>query len=280
MQAEDKNTSFLHNSGKTRVINNNIEKIIGEDGQEIKGQEEIKNEVFRHFKTLLSAVDSQENPEEFLKHIPKVIDMETNNFLTKEVTEEVKAIVWDLQLDKASGPDGFPIAFYDTFWHLIKNYLMKMIRYVIRKKKIGGFTNCTFLSLIPKDPRPSSLNRFRPISLCNSSYKIISKIIASRLKPLLPSLISENQGIFFPNRQIVHNIILVQEALHTSLSRNEKGFILKMDMVNAFDRVNLSFLTSILKRFGFSDDIVNLIQACTTGPWIAPHVNGRPCEFF
>ena len=155
-----------------------------------------------------------------------------------------------------------------------------MIRYVIRKKKVGGFTNSTFLALIPKDPRPSTLNRFRPISLCNASYKIISKILVVRLKPLLHSLVSENQGGFVPNQQIVDNIILVQEALHTSLSRNEKGFILKMDMANAFDKVNLTFLIVFLNRYGFSDDFVNIIKACTIGPWISPLVNGRPCEFF
>ena len=131
-----------------------------------------------------------------------------------------------------------------------------MIRYVMKKRQIGGFTNSTFLALIPKDPRPSSLNQFRPISLCNASYKIISKIIAGRLKPLLLSLISENQGGFVPNPQIVDNIILVQEALHTSLTKNEKGFILKMDLANAFNRVNLSFLTAVLKRFGFSEEFV------------------------
>ena len=117
------------------MINNNIEKIVGEGGQEIKGQEEIKNEVFRHFKALLTAVDSQANSEEFLKHIPKLIDAEKNNSLSKEVTEkEVMAAIWDLHLEKSPSPDGFPISFYCTFWQIIKKDLSKMIIYVIKKR--------------------------------------------------------------------------------------------------------------------------------------------------
>ena len=137
MQAGDKNTSFFHNSAKTRIIKNNIEKITGSEGQELKGQEEIKNEAFKHYKNLLTAPESQANPEEFLRHIPRIIANNSNILLTKEVTkEEVKAAVWALQSDKAPGLDDFPIDFYRTFWYIIKKDLMKMIRYVMRKRKI------------------------------------------------------------------------------------------------------------------------------------------------
>ena len=81
IQAGDKNTTFFHNSAKKRMIKNKIEKIVGEGGQEIKGQEDVKREVFWHFKALLIAVDNQANPKEFLMHIPKLIDEETKNIL-------------------------------------------------------------------------------------------------------------------------------------------------------------------------------------------------------
>ena len=155
-----------------------------------------------------------------------------------------------------------------------------MIWWVQRKGKLGGFTNSTFLALIPKENRPSSFSRFHPISLCNSSYKILTKIIATRLKPLLPSLISENQGGFLPNRHITDSILLVQEAIHSSLSRKEKGFVLKLDLANAFDRVRHSFLIVVLNKLGFETPFINLIVACISGPWISPLMNGRPGEAF
>ena len=99
---------------------------------------------------------------------------------------------------------------------------------------MGGCTNSTFLALIPKDVNPS-YDRFRPISLCNASYKIIAKLLANRLNPLLGKMISPLQGGFVKGRHIVDNVIQVQEALHSSFIRKEKGMIIKMDMKNAFN---------------------------------------------
>ena len=76
------------------------------------------------------------------------------------------------------------------------------------------------------------------------------------------------------------NVIQVQEALHSSFQRKEKGMLIKLDMKNAFDRVKLPFLYDVLLSFGFFSEFVNLIKACTNGPWIAPLLNGRPTDFF
>ena len=110
------------------------------------------------------------------------------------------------------------------------------------KKKVGGRTNSSFLSLITKDSKSMDFSRFRPISLCNSSYKILTKILANQLKILLPKLISENQGGFMQNRQILDNVILVQEALHSSKESGERGIVINLDMANVFDRIRHVFL--------------------------------------
>ena len=83
-----------------------------------------------------------------------------------------------------------------------------------------------------------------------------------------------------PNRQILDNIMIVQEALHSSVSRKEQGIIVKLDMENAFDIFNLSFISTVFKKFGLSSEIIEVTRACIVGPWIAPLINGRPSEFF
>jgi hypothetical protein len=92
---------------------------------------------------------------------------------------------------------------------------------------MGGGTNSNFLTLIPKEVNPSVFSKFWPISLCNVSCKIVTKIIANRLKKLLPKIISENLGGFVEKGQIVDNIIMVQEVIHFSQTRGEKGMIIK-----------------------------------------------------
>ena len=104
-----------------------------------------------------------------------------------------------------------------------------------RCDKVGGSTNSSFLALIPKEKDANSFDRFCPISLCNIGYKIITKIIARRLTGILPHIIAENQGGFIKGRRIWDNIILIQEAIHSSLDNGEKGVVVKIDLANAFD---------------------------------------------
>lgn len=76
------------------------------------------------------------------------------------------------------------------------------------------------------------------------------------------------------------NFALVQEAIHSSLHRNERGMVVKLDLANAFDRVRHSFLFNFLSKFGFGVSFINWIWACISEPWIAPLVNGRAPDFF
>jgi hypothetical protein len=108
----------------------------------------------------------------------------------------------------------------------------------------------------------------------------MAKIIANRLKPFLANLILSNQGGFVEKRKIWDTIILVQEVVHSSFTRGEKGMIIKIDMANAFDRVKHNFLNAALEKIGFNQTFISWIGSCINNPWIAPLVNGRPTPFF
>eukprot|EP00253_Pinus_taeda_P015965 PITA_15965 len=280
LRAGDKNTSFFHNSLKLRRAGNQIERIVVE-GKEIRDHEEIKEETYRHFKSLLSADPQSQENTKFLSLIENKISDLQNKELDQEVTEEeIKLSVFSMQQDKAPGPDGFTVAFYRNNWETIKKDFIRMVKNVFLKCKMGNNIKSSHLALIPKDINPLSFDRFRPISLCNVSYKVITKILANRLKKLLPFLISENQGGFVPRRQTMDNVILIQEEIHSSISRRERGMIIKLDMENAFDRVNHQFLKEVLGKFGISNNFISIIMECITHPWTAPLINGRPSNYF
>jgi len=105
-----------------------------------------------------------------------------------------------MELDKAPGPDELSIHFYRICWDIIKVDLYQMIKGFLRKAKVGGSINSTFLALIPKEANPEAFDRFRPILLCNASYKILTKLLANIIKPLLEKFISPNQGGFVKGR--------------------------------------------------------------------------------
>lgn len=81
--------------------------------------------------------------------------------------------------------------------------------------------NNTFLSLIPKVNKPENFTQFGPIRLCNMSYKLVTKILALRLKEVMPKLISQNQCSFVPGTQTSDNILIAQEVIHSM--RSKKG---------------------------------------------------------
>ena len=96
----------------------------------------------------------------------------------------------------------------------------------------------------------------------------------------MKQIISESWGGFVARRKIIDNIIIIQEAIHSSLERKQKGMAIKLDMANAFDRVNHFFLFEIMSRFGFSKRFIRWTKVCINSSWIAPLINGRPYEFF
>eukprot|EP00253_Pinus_taeda_P010854 PITA_10854 len=280
LNSGDKNTSFFHNSLKLRRAGNNIERIKVED-RVLTDQEEIKDAASRHFQTLLTTDPNYLENLDFLNIMGNKISEAQSAELDKEITtEEIEWSILSMPLDKAPSPDGFTVAFYKTHWEIIKKDYIRMEKNFFTKCKMGSSIKSSHLALIPKDPNPQSFDRFRPISLCNVSYKIITKILANRLKNILPSIISENQGGFVPRRHITNNVILIQEAIHSSISRNERGMIIKLDMANAFDRVNHSFLQEVLKKFGISEHFTSRVMKCISSNWTAPLINGRPCSAF
>eukprot|EP00253_Pinus_taeda_P024741 PITA_24741 len=259
---------------------NQIDKI-EVDGKQLSDQEEIKEAAHNHFKSLLSIAPQQTDSFEFLNAIESKISEAQNKDLDQDITkEEICAATFSMQQDKAPGPDGFTVAFYRNHWETIKKDFVRMVKNVFQNHKMGENTKSSHIALIPKEMNPLSFDIFRPISLCNVSYKIVTKILANRLKKLLPHLISENQGGFVPNRQITDNVILIQEAIRSSYNRGEREMIIKLDMANAFDRVDHSFLTETLKRFGLSKNFISIINGCISNPWTAPLINGRPSNYF
>jgi len=249
LKVGDRNTSFFHRQYKARLSRNHISEIKNEEGQIYNKIDQIKTAAENHFKNLygLGNEGSLEDTEDLLFNIPHLINQEDNQTLLKPLSEEeIIKVIWVMESDKAARLDGFTIHFYKDCWKIIKTDLLKMIHGFFSKAKVGGGINSTFLALIPKEVNLESFGRFKPIFLCDASYKILAKILANTIKPLLEKLISNPQGGFVKGRHILDNIIQLQEAIHSSKQRKEKGMLIKLDMANAFDRVNHSFLLQVL----------------------------------
>jgi hypothetical protein len=142
--------------------------------------------------------------------------------------------------------------------------------------------NQTFITIIPKTFGVCNFNQFRPISLCNICYKIISKIIVNRLRPLLNRLIDPAQVAFIPNRWITENVVAAQEVVHNfTQSKKRRGYMgVKLDFQKAYDKMEWGFLLTVLKAFGFNEKFVRLIHQCISFVQYTPLLNGSKCSSF
>ena len=141
--------------------------------------------------------------------------------------------------------------------------------------------NDTMVVLIPKVSNPERLKDLRPISLCNVTYKIASKVLSNRLKLILPDIISLNQSAFVPGRIITGNVLLAYELTHFMQNKRGGGesfAAVKLDMSKAYDRVEWCFLEMMMNKLGFCEEWVNIIMKCVTTVKYRIKVNGGLTE--
>ncbi|CAN1785963.1 LINE-1 retrotransposable element ORF2 protein, partial [Linum perenne] len=196
----DKNTKFFHASTIQRRQRNKILRLKNGDGEWIEGEEDITNHV-RGFYETFSWRRTRGGRDEINSSIPKVISDEINTYLVKQETvEEIEKAVFHLGAQKSPGPDGFPGQFFQKYWEVIKTQLCEEVKDFFESSSMPEGWNDTNVVIIPKVPNPETISQFRPISCCNFRYKIISKIMADRLKIWLPDIISEMQAAFTGGR--------------------------------------------------------------------------------
>ena len=211
--------------------------------------------------------------------IPRVT-IDINDDLTRQVSmDEIKDAVFVIGSHKAPGLDGFSAAFYHTFWGDINESILKEVQQFFEGGYLNQNHNHTNICLIPKVRPPTTMSEFCPITLCNVSYKIISKILVMRLKRHLTNIIAENQTAFIPGRIISDNTIIAHEVYHSLKvkKRQSKSYMaLKTDITKAYDRLEWSFLEETMRKMGFCEKWISWIMICVSSVSFSIFINGSP----
>ncbi|CAL9004181.1 unnamed protein product, partial [Prunus brigantina] len=169
--------------------------------------------------------------------------------------EEVQKAVFDCGKDKSPGPDGFSMSFFQSCWEVVKGDLMKVMQDFFQNGIVNGITNETFICLIPKKANSVKVTDYRPISLVSSLYKVIAKVLASRLREVLGNTISQSQGAFVKKRQILDAVLVANEVVEEVRKQKRKGLEVNLvhGIVSGHDQVEVSHLQ-------FADDTIFLLD--------------------
>lgn len=196
---------------------------------------------------------------------------------------EVNNALNQISEGKSPGPDGMTMEFYRHNWDIINKDLTKVVLGILNNGESVRHINKTDIVLIPKKSNCQTPMDYRPISLCNVCYKIVSKMIVNRLKPVFPHIISNSQSAFIQGRSIFDNIIIAQEVTHSMKNKRTGhiGFVsAKLDMAKAYDRLEWNFACTIMNAMGFPKLIIDSIMDCITTVTFSVLINGNRTDEF
>ncbi|XP_013624949.1 PREDICTED: uncharacterized protein LOC106331168 [Brassica oleracea var. oleracea] len=281
----DRNTVFYHRVVTQHVTVNHIHFLKDEDGRVICTTEELKSHSAQYFQSILGVTDlpnSLAPMEELQDLLPFRCSELQQAYLSRTVLEpEIKGTIFSMPTNKSPGPDGYSIEFIRASWDVVGPDIINAVSEFFRNGRLLKDLNTTAITLIPKKPEACTLGDYRPISCCNIVFKVISKIIANQLKPILRVSVSPNQAAFLKGRSLGENVLLASELIRDyNKSSCLRSSMLKVDIRKAFDTVCWDFVIKILKAQGFPPLFVSWIQECITSPRFFVALNGELAGFF
>ncbi|XP_042983190.1 uncharacterized protein LOC122312604 [Carya illinoinensis] len=270
-----------HASQRRRT--NTVRSVEDQQGTVVAAQAGI-GEVFTSYFSTLFSTSCPTGFDECFHAMESKLTVDMKSWLSKPFTrEEVRGVVFQMNPLGSPGPDGFPAHFYQKHWEVVGEEVYSYALEVLNWSRSLQDVNDTYISLIPKVKKPKKVAEFRPISLCNVLYKIVSKTLANRMKGILHNLISLNPSAFVPGRLISDNKLVAYEVLNSMNSRmkGKRGCMaLKIDMSKAYDKIEWSFVEAVMVKMEFPLRWIRLIQSCLNSIFYSILVSGEPQRKF
>ncbi|KAJ3708440.1 hypothetical protein LUZ61_012145 [Rhynchospora tenuis] len=295
----DRNTRFFHTVATNRRRHNLITMVKKDDGQ-LTGEEKIIREKFlQYFRDLYcpsapnsnasntdqmgqmdhNRLETVQNIFETLQQSPAatIPDSAHRKLSALPDYHEVKNVLFQMGPDKSSGPDGVTARFLQENWHILGYEIVSQLKKVFQTEEVpDDWLKCR-VTLILKTEEPQTPAEYRPISVGNIFYRLVMKIVATRLRPHIKKVISQEQSAFIKGRSIGDNIILVKEVLHSFSQKSfkQQAFLLKADINKAFDKLDWNFLEKALQYMNIPPKMIMLIINAYRGAKITININGK-----
>ena len=197
-------------------------------------------------------------------------------------TGDVLQAIKSMQSGKAPGPDGFSIEIYKEFADKMAPILSQLYGEILEQRQLPPTMTQAIISvLLKKDKDPLLCGSYRPISLLNCDYKILTKILATRIASVVPTIIHQNQTGFIPGRQSFYNMRRLFNVLYEPQSGGQRSEVVtSLDAAKAFDRIEWKYLFAVLERFGFGPSFLSWVKIICDTPVSAVRTNNNISDYF
>ena len=268
----EKPTRYFCNLESRNYLNKTIKKIEVDGKGTIYEQKDILKEVQSFYQNLYKSKEDEicdinlahlfENSD---IHIPK-LDRQISNDLEREITEaELLSTLKNMKNNKSPGSDGYTAEFFKFFWKDLSTIIVRAVNDAFFKKQLPISQRLGIISCLPKGDKPRQhLKNWRPITLLNVFYKLISGCLSQRIKSTLDQLISSSQTGFLSGRYIGENTRLLYDIMSYTECNDIPGLLVLIDFEKAFDSIAWSFVYKVLNFFGFGQNLITWIKILNT----------------
>lgn len=264
----EKCTKFFFNLEKSRQREGMIKEIKRESGEMVKETEEILKEITEFYKKLFSKGKIEKTEKEFLiGKIKKKLDMDNKKMSDERIKkEEIECAITQLNNGKSPGRDGLSGEFYKHFKEVLTPILKEVYDEIFEKEETSHLMGIGVIKLIfKKRGDKNDLKNYRPITMLNTDYKILAKILANRLKKILPNIIETNQAYAIEGRDITDTVCSIRDVVSYMMEGRKKGYVISLDLEKAFDRVEHEFMFAILEKFDFGQNFIKWLKILYKG---------------
>lgn len=278
----DKGSRYFHDLARSSGSYTPISAVYDSAGTLVSDSQQLGTLFVDFYTSLFGTSRSREPIDTGVLHMGPTLDTTTAGCLAQCVPSgEIRQAVFSMADEKAPGPDGFTPAFFKAYWSIVGDDVCAAVQDFFDRGQLLRQMNATSVSLIPKKPNDLTVADFRPIACCNVSYKIITKVIATRLARAIPSIIDQAQGGFVEGRLLSDNTLLAEELIRGYARKsNTARCMIMVDIRKAFDTVSWDFLREVLCGLGFPERFINWVMLCVSTPMYSVKLNGSLHGYF
>ncbi|CAI5994550.1 unnamed protein product [Closterium sp. NIES-65] len=259
---------------KTRKAKTTIREV-ARNGSLFSGVKEALSAATSHFRDVFGCVSSSAVPATEDHPMQRRLGEASRGALSAPWTEdEVRKAIRELAPRKSPGADGLPKELFDYNWGLLGPVLMDLVRIFTGGEALPHTVSTAVTILLHKKGDKGDLGNYRPITLLSTVYKIIAKVMASRLKVVLHEVISEDQYGFLPGRQLADAVSVVADAIEAGANGKEDWYLMMIDFQKAFDSISRDYLFDTLRKLGLPEVFVSWTEGLHKDAGTCLHING------